>query len=44
MLPVAIVERGRLTKDDPVPTRSFIEGNVSFYLDRHLEQLRALQL
>jgi len=43
MLPVVIVDGGRVMRDDPVPIRSFIEGNASFHLDMHLEQLRALQ-
>ena len=43
MLPVLIVDGGRVIGDDPMGIRSFIEGNASFHLDKHLGQLRALQ-
>jgi hypothetical protein len=43
LLPVVIVDAGRVIRDDPVPIGSFIEGNASFHLDRHLEQLKALR-
>jgi hypothetical protein len=43
LLPVVIVDSGRVVRDAPVPIRSFVEGNASFHLEMHLEQLRALR-
>ncbi|MGA2530628.1 MAG: hypothetical protein ABSG36_15905 [Acidimicrobiales bacterium] len=43
LLPVVIVDSGRVIRDTPVPIRAFIEGNASFHLEMHLDQLRALR-
>jgi hypothetical protein len=43
MVPAVIVDSGTVVKDEPIPIRKFIEGNASFHLDMHFEQLKALQ-
>jgi hypothetical protein len=43
MLPVIIRDGGDIVRDGPIPIGSFIEGNASFHLDLHFEQLRALR-
>jgi uncharacterized protein YciI len=42
-LPVVIRDSGRVVEEGPVPIARFIEGNASFHLDIHLEQLRSLR-
>jgi putative acetyltransferase len=42
-MPVLIVDSGQVVRDGPIPVRAFIEGNASFHLEMHLEQLRALR-
>ena len=37
-----IVDSGRIVRDEPMPVRSLVEGNASYHLDMHLEQLNAL--
>ena len=39
MVPAVIVDSGRVVRDAPIALSSLIEGNVSFHLDMHLEQL-----
>jgi hypothetical protein len=41
-VPAKIADGGRLVRDEPIPIRAFIEGNATFHLELHLEQLRAL--
>jgi uncharacterized protein YciI len=38
-----IRDHGEIVRDGPVPIGAFIEGNASFHLDLHHEQLRALE-
>ncbi len=42
-LPVRIIDSGQLVRNGPVPLRDFIEGNASFHLQMHLDQLRELR-
>ncbi len=42
-LPVVIRDSGTIVNDGPIPIAMFIEGNASFHLDMHLEQLRSLR-
>jgi uncharacterized protein len=42
-LSVVIRDSGVVVNDGPVPVARFIEGNASFHLDMHLEQLRSLR-
>jgi hypothetical protein len=42
-VPAEVWHEGEVIRDDPVVIREFIEGNASFHLDMHLEQLRALR-
>ena len=41
-VPVKIADGGQVVRDGPVPIRAFIEGNATFHLQLHLDQLRAL--
>src|SRR3984885_5704895 len=41
---VIIRDHGQIVRDGPMTIGAFIEGNVSFHLDLHLEQLKALEL
>jgi uncharacterized protein YciI len=41
---VVIRDGGKIVRDGPIPIGAFIEGNASFHLDAHAEQLRALIL
>jgi len=41
---VVIRDGGKIVRDGPIPIGAFIEGNASFHLDAHTEQLRALIL
>jgi hypothetical protein len=43
MLPAIIRDGGDIVNDGPIPIGRFIEGNASFHLDLHLEQLKALR-
>jgi hypothetical protein len=43
-VPAKIADGGRIVRDGPVPIRAFIEGNATYHLQLHLDQLRALQL
>jgi hypothetical protein len=42
-LPVIIRDSGEIVRDGPLAIGGFIDGNASFHLDRHLEQLRSLR-
>lgn len=39
---VVIRDHGEVVRDGPMPIGAFIEGNASFHLDMHAEQLRSL--
>jgi hypothetical protein len=41
-VPVKIADGGQVVRDGPIPIRAFIEGNATFHLELHLDQLRAL--
>jgi uncharacterized protein YciI len=41
---VVIRDGGRIVRDGPIPIGAFIDGNASFHLDAHLDQLRSLVL
>jgi hypothetical protein len=43
LLPAVIRDGGEIVRDGPIPIGTLIEGNASFHLDMHLEQLRALR-
>jgi hypothetical protein len=43
LLRARIVDAGMVVHDKPIPIRKLIEGNVTFHLNNHLEQLRALR-
>jgi hypothetical protein len=43
MLPAIIRDGGDIVNDGPIPIGKFIEGNASFHLEMHLEQLKALR-
>ncbi len=40
---VVIRDNGEIVQDGPIPIGGFVEGNASFHLDLHLEQLKALE-
>jgi len=40
---VVIRDNGEIVQDGPIPIGAFVEGNASFHLDLHLEQLKALE-
>jgi uncharacterized protein YciI len=40
---VVIRDNGQIVQDGPMPIGSFVEGNASFHLDMHLDQLKSLQ-
>jgi hypothetical protein len=42
-MPTVIRDAGAIVRDAPTPLAIFMEGNASFHLDAHLEQLRALR-
>jgi uncharacterized protein len=42
-LPVVIADQGVTVRDGPMSIGGLIEGNASFHLEMHYEQLRALQ-
>jgi hypothetical protein len=41
-VPARIADGGQIVRDGPVPIRAFIEGNATFHLQLHLDQLRSL--
>ena len=41
---VIIRDHGQIVRDGPMTIGAFIDGNASFHLDLHLEQLKALEL
>jgi hypothetical protein len=41
-VPAKIADGGQVVRDGPIPIRAFIEGNATFHLQLHLDQLRAL--
>jgi hypothetical protein len=41
-VPAKIADGGQVVRDGPIPIRTFIEGNATFHLQLHLDQLRAL--
>jgi hypothetical protein len=41
-VPAKIADGGQVVRDGPIPIRAFIEGNATFHLQLHLNQLRAL--
>ena len=41
-VPAKIADGGQVVRDGPVPIRTFIEGNATFHLQLHLEQLKEL--
>jgi hypothetical protein len=43
-LPSRIFDAGLLVRDGAVPIRDFIEGNATFHLQLHFDQLMALRL
>jgi uncharacterized protein YciI len=43
-VPVVIRDHGEVVRDAPMSIGAFIEGNASFHLDLHYQQLRALEL
>lgn len=43
MMPTRMVDSGTVVRDEPIPIGKLIEGNATFHLDNHLEQLRALR-
>lgn len=43
LLPAVIVHGGTVVNDEPIPIRKFIEGNATFHLDMHFNQLNALR-
>jgi hypothetical protein len=42
-LPVVIHDSGVVVRETPIEIRAFIEGNASFHLDAHLQQLLDLR-
>jgi uncharacterized protein YciI len=44
LVPAAIRDHGQVVRDGPIPIGAFIDGNATFHLDLHLEQLKALEL
>jgi hypothetical protein len=43
MLPAVIRSDGEVIQDGPIPIGTLIEGNATFHLRMHLEQLRSLR-
>jgi hypothetical protein len=43
LLRARMFDAGMVVRDQPTPIRKLIEGNATFHLDNHLEQLRALR-
>ena len=43
-VPVLITDHGQVVRDGLMPIGQLIEGNVTFHLDLHLNQLKALEL
>lgn len=41
-VPAKIADGGQVVRDGPIPIRAFIEGNATFHLQLHLDQLRSL--
>ena len=41
-VPAKIADGGQVVRDGPVPIAAFIEGNATFHLQLHLDQLREL--
>ncbi|HXW47622.1 MAG TPA: YciI family protein [Streptosporangiaceae bacterium] len=41
---VVIRDHDQVVQDGPIPIGQFIEGNATFHLDLHLEQLKSLEL
>ena len=41
-VPARIADGGQVVRDGPIPIRAFIEGNATFHLQLHLDQLRRL--
>ena len=41
-VPARIADGGQIVRDGPIPIRTFIEGNATFHLELHLDQLRSL--
>jgi uncharacterized protein YciI len=39
---VVIRDHGKIVRDGPMPIGAFVEGNASFHLDMHTDQLRSL--
>jgi hypothetical protein len=42
-VPAIIRDGDGIVNDGPIPIGRFIEGNASFHLDLHFEQLKALR-
>jgi hypothetical protein len=42
-VPARIADGGRVVRDGPIPVRAFIEGNSTFHLQLHLDQLNELR-
>jgi hypothetical protein len=38
-VPATIADGGQIVRDGPIPIRTFIEGNATFHLQLHLDQL-----
>jgi uncharacterized protein YciI len=43
LVPVIIRDNGQIVQDGPIPIGAFVEGNATFHLDLHLEQLKELE-
>jgi hypothetical protein len=41
-VPARISDGGQVVRDGPIPIRNLIEGNATFHLQIHLDQLRAM--
>ncbi len=41
-VPATIADGGQVVRDGPVPIGAFVEGNATYHLQMHLDQLRAL--
>jgi uncharacterized protein len=41
---VVIRDHGQIVRDGPMPIGDLVEGNATFHLDMHLEQLKSLEL
>jgi uncharacterized protein YciI len=44
LVPVVIHDGGEVVADRPIPIGAFCQGNASFHLDSHREQLRGLEV